>query len=829
MAIIGSDEIYTKISSLVEAQFPEFMREDGPRFVAFLKAYYEFLERSTSANGPGAVHATRSLYDYNDIDRTLDAFIEEFRKEFMVNIPERVQVDKRLLTKYIQDFYKARGSQNSYKLMFRALFDTEVDFYYPGADILRASDGRWERTTTLFVGPPFVGSPASFSGRLITSSGGATARVQEVNTTLIQGIKTFYFVVENVSGQFQEGEIIEDETNTLSAEVLSSVGAVVDVSIFNGGGYHNVGDTVRITGQSSGATGTARVISTGVSNSATITIVDGGSGYEIGANTTLTITGIGSGLSATITALANTSTANLATQTIQPAANVTLNCSGAGAGSFSGLGQNTAILTSVFASANMESTLLSAFDYTDVTLGAIRKIKILNTGSGYTTLPGVTARNQRIIDLNLPSASYSGALQGADAILVSNTVPGSILSVEIISGGSTFQKDENVTLINTKTKTDIDDNYLDRDGLTKSTTRQTHYDAQAIGKVSAVVTNPGKYISTRGFLSWDKKLQDNYYYQEYSYVLKANRKVSEYRNVIKQVLHPAGTMMFGQYEMALTANVFPTSVVVLPLNLAVEVSEAAVANASLVGYASRIANSAESFSATETVVSYASRIANTAESITSTDSEVVQLTAGGTVTESVTTTDSEVVQLTAGGTVTESVTSTDSQVPQIDVGGTVTESVTSTDSQVPQIDVGGTVTESVTSADQQIVTLYKLDPNYISVQYANDIIQAHQSVLISAYQTITIATFDGTARLVYSVAPNDGTTATFANGNLRANTGTISVGGYGSNLIVVPVGDTWDGSSIYTVNTIFSNTAFSLRNEFLPVTSNAIFSYSTSS
>ena len=105
MAIIGAEETITKISSLVESQFPEFMREDGPRFVNFLKAYYEFMEQASTDNGPMPIHAARSLPDYADIDRTLDQFVEEFRKQFMTCIPRNVQADKRLLSKYILEIF----------------------------------------------------------------------------------------------------------------------------------------------------------------------------------------------------------------------------------------------------------------------------------------------------------------------------------------------------------------------------------------------------------------------------------------------------------------------------------------------------------------------------------------------------------------------------------------------------------------------------------------------------------------------------------------------------------------------------------------------------
>ena len=75
MSISGAEETFKKISPLIESQFPAFIREDGPRFVSFLKAYYEYLEQTGKAGD-----ATRSLIDYQDIDRTLDSFVQYFQR-----------------------------------------------------------------------------------------------------------------------------------------------------------------------------------------------------------------------------------------------------------------------------------------------------------------------------------------------------------------------------------------------------------------------------------------------------------------------------------------------------------------------------------------------------------------------------------------------------------------------------------------------------------------------------------------------------------------------------------------------------------------------------
>ena len=160
--IVGSDEVLKKISSQIESQFPGFIREEGPQFVAFLKAYFEYMEQSGNA-----VDAARTLRESRDIDRTVDSFVEYFRREFMHNIPSSVLADKRLLVKHIRDFYRTRGSQESYRFLFRALFGHEIEFYYPGDDILRASDGRWTKEVRIRAGAPFSVSPRNFEGRRI--------------------------------------------------------------------------------------------------------------------------------------------------------------------------------------------------------------------------------------------------------------------------------------------------------------------------------------------------------------------------------------------------------------------------------------------------------------------------------------------------------------------------------------------------------------------------------------------------------------------------------------------------------------------------------------
>lgn len=59
----------------------------------------------------------------------------------------------------------------------------------------------------------------------------------------------------------------------------------------------------------------------------------------------------------------------------------------------------------------------------------------------------------------------------------------------------------------------------------------------------------GFYQNTKGFLSRDKYLHDNDFYQDYSYQIISRIPFERYKNMLKKVLHVAGTKMFPGVEI----------------------------------------------------------------------------------------------------------------------------------------------------------------------------------------------------------------------------------------------------------------------------------------
>jgi hypothetical protein len=57
----------------------------------------------------------------------------------------------------------------------------------------------------------------------------------------------------------------------------------------------------------------------------------------------------------------------------------------------------------------------------------------------------------------------------------------------------------------------------------------------------------GHYKNREGFLSADKYIHDGYFYQEYSYQVLTALPFNNYSDVLRKVLHVAGTEPFGKY------------------------------------------------------------------------------------------------------------------------------------------------------------------------------------------------------------------------------------------------------------------------------------------
>ena len=525
---------YNKISALVQDQFPEFVTEEGPKLIAFTKAYYEWMEQSGNL-----ADASKNILSYQDIDTTLDQYLQYFKTEILKNIPDNTIVDKKLLAKHITDLYRSKGSEKSFKFLFRALYNEDIDIYYPGDYVLRTSDGRWQQDTVVRVTGLTLQEAETLAGQLITGqTSGAYGRIESITETVEFGILVIELVLSNIIGTFIDTETVLSDGSNLSATIYSSTGSLQNIILqidfrnlprgSGGGVFHRSGDLITFTSDAgSGANGV--IISTDDRSAINVGITFGGSGYV--NNLPVIITGgSGYGAAAKVTGIGSLEVLSICTDTIYSMQNVPLNAGP----TFVSTGANTAAVSANLAGANIYSSLISGLLFSNVTTGTITQITTTNYGLNYQTLPIGTVFNANVANEDIPDGI--GGFKGKNAVLDINNLPGTITAVRINVKGSAYSKNENIGIVNQS-----------RGGT-----------INAIGTpiVTGIETKAGYYTSTKGFLSWDQRLQDSTFWQDFSYVIRSEQFVDKYRNVVKNLVHPSGTKLFGETLLVLPFDAY---------------------------------------------------------------------------------------------------------------------------------------------------------------------------------------------------------------------------------------------------------------------------------
>lgn len=132
------------------------------------------------------------------------------------------------------------------------------------------------------------------------------------------------------------------------------------------------------------------------------------------------------------------------------------------------------------------------------------------------------------------AANNANPVIGINSVIEANviTANGSISGLTLISSGFGYVQDEGIDI--------------------------TSLDGERIATGKAVITNQGtaegRYTSYDGFTDNYRYIHDGDYYQEYSYEVQSSIPFDKYRDLLKQVLHVAGTKMFGRYTGSSFSN-----------------------------------------------------------------------------------------------------------------------------------------------------------------------------------------------------------------------------------------------------------------------------------
>lgn len=595
--------VKAKVSSVVSRQVPEFIREDNAQFIAFLEAYYEFLEQTEK----------RDLQNTRDIDDTVDSFIQYFRNEVLLHVPISVLSDKRYLAKQINEVYRSKGTIKSYEFLFRILFNETPQLYFPKVDMLRVSDGKWDQAVVIRC-IEISGNSFNLIGQTI-NQGSTRASVESVVKFQV-GADTVAEITLNeksIVGTFNTTDVITGLDNTDNTTItLNSLSLITGFEIINHGSYYRVGDPLDLL-SGTGTDAQIQVTNIGYGSIDHIIIDEPGSGYSIGTELTFDNTDAGDQDASLITAKAIVTDIDVDSILLEDGS-------------------------------KLLSETRDQFDLEDVTTGGIKAISLLTGGFYYKKLPivsatggtgakliaigngigrvtkvGVTNPGVRyetapiaVFPYNVVVKDIVGSFAVGDSISVlpqtmsldedvdsellletgdkivlesqqnpSGTIysydtdrnlitlyPTSDRIVTLLenSSGYLLSEDGNTFVNETSGQFQTYQTITNSSGSTAKVISGSGNHAEATGVIGAVSRTLGKFINADGKISESsKKIQDSLFYQEYSYVIKVGQSIDKYRDAVKKLLHPIGLALFGEVTVQ--------SVVSSPTNVTLQVSE----------------------------------------------------------------------------------------------------------------------------------------------------------------------------------------------------------------------------------------------------------------
>ena len=529
--------------------------------------------RATISNyRPNPVNNIQDLLNFRDPDKAISNFLTKFRNEFLNTLPEVLDtnIDKRKLIKNIKSVYRAKGTQRGHEVFFRFLFNLDSETFYPREQMLRVSDGQFD-TKKVLRAIATVGDTSNLIGRTITGqTSGATAVIENVFKFQIGANEVTEFIVnqESISGTFVTSEEVRgtetDETDTFIKATVTGIPDIV--SITNDGGLLTPDDAITLTGGGTGAI--IQVDNVGSGGITELLIDDAGSGYAIGDDLTFTNTNTnGGGVVAKVSVVNGGITPENGTTGATSTDHIVL--------------EDETVRGDVYTGNKIVQEAGSGNE--DIT-----DIRIVSGGSGYTSLPtavvstGSGGSGAKVIPygteigrlLNTKKietgagfeASPSPTMSLPSTIILKDKTAGNFTEGESITGfdaSSTaisatfvsFSSANNLLVVKDATGEFLANTTITGASSEINATVLKNDLATATITVGAVVDTAGTFLNEDGHLSeTTMKIQDSLYYQDFSYVIKVGRSITDWRDSFKKTMHTAGFYFTGQVDMATQVN-----------------------------------------------------------------------------------------------------------------------------------------------------------------------------------------------------------------------------------------------------------------------------------
>lgn len=524
---------------------------------------------------PNPIQNIQELLSFKDPDRIIDGFLSKFRDEFLQTIPETLAtgLNKRNLIKNIKSLYMAKGTSVGHEMFFRMLFNEKSETIYPKENMLRVSDGKWDSQLVLRC-IATTGDTLNLIGRTITQPNVPGDATINVATAIVENAFKFQiganevteFIInsDSVSGTFVVGQSIQGTELDTDTQVIKGTitGIPSVVTITNDGSLYREGDTITVT--DTGGTGAVvQVNEVGHGAIDDIIIDNAGTGYEIDDTIVFNNSGVGGSSAQAKVSIVNGAISLESAISSQPdhiitddhlifedettkgdkyTGNKIVQESGTGNGDITdfrfisnGFGYNSLPTLSVTSTSGSSASLKSFGSQ----IGRVMSVKITDFGAEYDSSPTPPSLS---LTQNLLLRGISGTFS------VDETVTGVDSSSTTITG-TVESINTSLNILRVKNATGTFDTNISVTGNTSGAFAiiVKNDRATATTTVSSTAQTSGAFLNEDGHISeTTMRVQDSLYYQDFSYVIKVGRSITEWRDSFSKTMHTAGFYFQGE-------------------------------------------------------------------------------------------------------------------------------------------------------------------------------------------------------------------------------------------------------------------------------------------
>ena len=200
-------------------------------------------------------------------------------------------------------------------------------------------------------------------------------------------------------------------------------------------------------------------------------------------------------------------------------------------GTVTGAGGSAAVISQTTVTAGSGAKLWAYGD----NIGAVKSLKMQDVGHGFVQ-GGIGNYKQHAVIKDISSGLTA-------ATTVTAALTGATGTIDTINGNT-----------NVLTLKNIKGLFNDGDYCTTSDNKNFVIGkinpCTARGKLSGTALYDGNYTNDTGFPSVDSmRIHDSHQYQDFSFKIKAEKPINEYRHLVKSLISPAGSILFGEVSI----------------------------------------------------------------------------------------------------------------------------------------------------------------------------------------------------------------------------------------------------------------------------------------